>query len=125
MRKILVAAAVVLVVPTAASAQESGTTRQQMINRAAKRFSKLDADGNGQLTAAELADAMKARASASGKAFRPKAVDRMIRMDDTDGNGSITLKEFQNAAGARFDQLDSNKNGAIDAGEQSHAGGAE
>lgn len=124
MRKILVAAAVVLVVPTAASAQKLGTTRQQVIDRAAKRFSKLDADANGQLTPAELTEAMKARASASGKAFRPNAVDRMIRANDSDGDGSITLQEFQNAAGARFDQLDSNKNGVIDAGEEPHAGGA-
>jgi Ca2+-binding EF-hand superfamily protein len=124
MRKIFLATAIALVVPAAASAQKVGTTRQQVNDRAAKRFAKLDADGNGQVTSAELTTAMKARASASGKAFRPKLVNRTMKMNDADNNGSISLQEFQNAAGARFDRLDTNKNGSIDEGEQPR-GGAE
>jgi len=113
MRLVPIAAAVAVLMPAAASAQKVGTTRQQVIDRAAQRFKKLDTDGNGQITSAELA----AQAQAAGKPTRPRGVNRVMKAD-ADGDGAVSLREFQNAAGVRFDRLDTNKNDTIDEGEQ-------
>lgn len=120
MRIIHIAAVAALLIPAAASAQKVGTTRQQVIDRAAQRFKKLDTDGNGQITSAELA----AQAQAAGKPAKPRGVNRLMKAD-ADGDGAVSLQEFQNAAGARFDWLDTNKNGTIDEGEQADRRGGD
>ena len=112
MRGLLILAAPALLLPSAASAQKAGTTRDQFVTRSAAQFQKLDADHNGKLTAAELA--------AIGK---PKRAQRMMTQADADSDGMLTPDEMTTAAGAKFDKLDANHNGTIDANEAPAQGG--
>lgn len=61
-------------------------------DRAKKFFSKLDANGDGQLDASELASMVK-----NGPQGGPSAADLLKKMD-TNGDGSVSESEFAAAA---------------------------
>jgi len=123
MKKILIAAAVAAAFTSgAAMAQagmglKAGTTRDSALATAEKAFQRMDQNGDGTLDSTEVTTVLQARAAKSGKTFRPKQVTRTIGSNDGNADGAVTLEEFKAAAGARFDNADTNKNGTIDADE--------
>ena len=92
----------------------------------------LDSDGDGLITAEELAArnaALIEAADADGdgaiskeemKSHREKkrAEMRAKRNPDKNGDGVVSYAEFQDAANARFERLDKNGDGVIDEDEQ-------
>ena len=58
-------------------------------------FKSFDSNGDGQISATELGDALKALGSVT-----PDEVQRMMTEIDTDGDGFISLEEFADFADA-------------------------
>ncbi|QCE01207.1 polcalcin Ole e 3 [Vigna unguiculata] len=58
-------------------------------------FKRFDANGDGQISAAELGEALKALGSVT-----PEEVQRMMEEIDTDGDGYISHEEFTEFARA-------------------------
>lgn len=120
MKKTLIAAFCIIgVAATAASVSAKP--------RGADRFEKLDADGDGIVTAAEM-DARRADfindADANGdggvsedefRAHRQarRAERRAKKNPDTNGDGLVDRSEFLAAAEKRFDRLDKDGDGVI------------
>lgn len=79
------------------SVQESDASRDA---RSAEIFSGADADGEGSLTAEELAADMAAHAppGASGSADTSSMASDLISNADSDGDGALSLDEFKAAA---------------------------
>jgi Ca2+-binding EF-hand superfamily protein len=81
---------------------------------AAKRFARLDTNGDGQLTPDELQAARR-----HGPGRRPP-LERFKKID-TDGDGSLSLAELQavhpNMTAEQFNRLDRNSDGLIEPGE--------
>jgi len=77
----------------------------------ATQFAEADTDGNGSLTLEELT----ARAKADWAKKMGKRAKRMLKRLDGDGNGTIELAEMeQMKPGKRmFDRLDENEDGVI------------
>ena len=78
-------------------------------------FGKLDVDGDGIVTMAELED--RERAERIAKRF-----ERM----DADGDGKVTAAEFTQAGAKLFERLDENEDGFLSKGElekRRHGGG--
>lgn len=96
---------------------KAGQTRDGAIAASAKTFGRYDTNGDGSFDSAEVTAVLQARATKTGKAFKPKAAAKQIARYDTNGDGKVTLDEFKAAAGTRFDKADLNKNGTIDADE--------
>jgi Ca2+-binding EF-hand superfamily protein len=70
------------------------------------RFETLDADGNGEVTSAEI---LAARDGA-----REERARRMIERFDADGNGSVSLDEMEARASERFARIDRNDDGSLE-----------
>jgi Ca2+-binding EF-hand superfamily protein len=81
------------------------------------RFATLDADGDGRISAEEFAAARPE----GRRAGRPQADENRPRRGlarmDADGDGYVSKAEFEAARMARFNALDANGNGVIDADE--------
>lgn len=75
--------------------------------RRAEMFSRLDADGDGRITAEDLG------AVAEGR-MKDRA-SRMIARLDSDGDGAVSEDEFaaRRGSGSMFDRLDMNADGMI------------
>ena len=94
-------------------------TRAEAMAEADARFAKLDTDGDGQVTAAEMQarrSAMRDRMQARGKAPRAGGPDgaRMGRRGDVDGDGLMTKADAEARAAKRFDRMDANHDGKLD-----------
>lgn len=92
-------------------------------------FEQLDADGNGEVTKAEMQAAAKARfadADANGdgalsrdemlaaaNARAEKRVDRMMERMDANGDGKITPDERPGMPDEKFDKIDADGSGGI------------
>ncbi len=109
-------------------------TLQEFQSRGAETFARLDADGDGRLSAEELAAARRGwgrhdktgseahpRRDAEQRRARPH--DRGFARMDTDGDGFVSRAEFDDARMSRFNRLDANGNGVIDADEIAVRGG--
>jgi Ca2+-binding EF-hand superfamily protein len=100
---------------------------------AKKMFEKMDADGDGIVTAQEMSSAHKdmptarsdegasesatGTASRLGKSDRPKSSASKIKAIDTDGDGAITAAEHEAGARKMFDKMDKDHNGKLSAAE--------
>jgi len=76
-------------------------------------FARLDADRNGQLSAAEFS-----RLASPG---RVDAAPMLARMD-LNRDQSITLVEYRTATLSNFDRMDADKNGIVTPAEMKAAG---
>lgn len=93
------------------------------------RFDRLDADGNGSVTFAELqtmhAERREARTEARGEARTEegrrggrgmagrRGAGAMVRKADADKDGTVTQAEFRAAALARFAAADADNDGTV------------
>lgn len=131
------AAAVILTAGAAFAAGGSGPDGP----RGGQMWDRLDADGDGVVTLNELNESQReffAAADANGdgavskdemKAFHnsKRAAMAAERMGDANGDGAVDRKEYDAAAAARFDKLDTDKDGVISeeeitAGRRGHHG---
>lgn len=85
----------------------------------AASFASADTDGNGSLSKEELIAQIEARIDTNQSDRMANRVDRMISNLDTDGDGSISLEERQSdERSARiFDRLDKDDDGTISSEE--------
>ncbi|MGQ0565529.1 MAG: EF-hand domain-containing protein [Gemmobacter sp.] len=90
-------------------------TRAEVEAHRAARVAAVDADKDGKLSAAEI----KARAMERAAAQADAIAARMIERHDSDGDGLISVAELE--AGPKpidiFDRIDGDKDGAISAEE--------
>ncbi|MBX3594194.1 hypothetical protein [Sphingomonas sp.] len=104
-------------------------TKAEAIARADARFDRLDTNKDGQLSAEErkagMEAARKAMAARRGGElgdFVPRGGggmgERMMARVDTNGDGLISREENRAAAIARFERMDADKDGKIEAGER-------
>lgn len=89
-------------------------TRAEMEAHRKARFAEADANGDGEIARDELSAWMdKRRAEA-----RERMLDRMIGHRDIDGDGSLSLDEMAGESGTEmFARIDGDGDGAISKGE--------
>lgn len=129
---ITVLAVVVGLVATSAQAREEG--HKDGGPKLEERFSQIDADGDGQVTAQELQAQGAARfaaADANGDgaltaeemtgASQGKHKERLLKRFDTDGDGALSAAELEKVgegkmgkrAAKRFEKLDADNSGSV------------
>jgi Ca2+-binding EF-hand superfamily protein len=103
-------------------------TRQEYLDRVKRDFARMDLDGDGRITEADLPPVMRGRdvlkgnpagtgggrGAAGGMMGGGMGLGALIAAD-ANKDGIITLDEVLAAAGKRFDLMDRNKDGALDA----------
>jgi len=105
------------------------STRAEAIAQADARFAQMDTDHDGRITAGEMRayrEALHDRMVASGRDVPVpppggRKHDGMGRRMDPNGDGSVTREEFEARALKRFDRMDANHDGTIDATERANA----
>ena len=105
------------------------TTRAEAIAQAGARFAQMDTDRDGRVTAGEMRayrTAMRDRMVAKGRDVPVpppggRKQDGMGRQMDPNRDGSVTREEFEARALKRFDRMDANRDGTIDATERANA----
>ena len=105
------------------------TTRAEAIAQADARFAQMDTDRDGRVTGGEMRAyraALHDRMVASGRDVPVPPPgggkhDGMGRRMDPNGDGSVTREEFEARALKRFDRVDANHDGMIDATERANA----
>ena len=70
------------------------------------RASGADANADGKITVAELADAIERRRA-------ERRAERMIRRFDTNGDGELTMEEIENRQKKMFALMDRNDDGVL------------
>ncbi len=106
------------------------TTRAEVLDRARRDFARMDLDGDGRITDADLPPVMRGRdvlkgAGTMGGGGRGGpymggimgGLGRVIAAD-ADKDGAITLDEVLAEAGRRFDLMDRNRDGILDAADR-------
>ncbi len=104
-------------------------TRAEAIAQADARFAQMDTDHDGRVSGGEMQAyraALHDRMVASGRDVPVPAPggrkhDGMGRRMDPNGDGSVTREEFEARALKRFDRIDANHDGTIDATERANA----
>ncbi|RKE53422.1 MULTISPECIES: EF-hand domain-containing protein [unclassified Sphingomonas] len=105
------------------------STRAEAIAQADARFAQMDTDHDGRITTGEMRayrEALHDRMVASGRDVPVpppggRKHDGMGRRMDPNGDGSVTREEFEARALKRFDRMDANHDGTIDATERANA----
>ena len=105
------------------------STRAEAIAQADARFAQMDTDHDGRITTGEMRayrEALHDRMVASGRDVPVpppggRKHDGMGRRMDPNGDGSVTRDEFEARALKRFDRMDANHDGTIDATERANA----
>ncbi len=97
--------------------RDGSITRAEMIADAEARFAAMDGDRNGSVTAEErdaAREAMRAQRRGRAAGDAPRGGGYGMRGDP---DGVLTRAEAVQRAGARFDRLDTDRNGTLDAAE--------
>ncbi|MEM1236837.1 MAG: EF-hand domain-containing protein [Pseudomonadota bacterium] len=95
-------------------------TRAEMEAFAAARFAAVDIDGDGSLSAEELVAAR----SADNADRMERRINRFLERADDNGNGKLELEEMgpsEERATARFERLDTDGSGGISEAEMEAA----
>lgn len=92
-------------------------TRADYVARATKRFARMDANGDGVVTADEMTGPRRNADQDAAKADRWK--QRMMGRLDANHDGKISTEEMTTEAGTRFDTMDANHDGTLDSSERS------
>lgn len=112
-------------------------TRDEVTARLSAAFARVDADGDGKISPAEREAVREVLGGPGGPGapgmdgppppprgpegrpgMRGRVGERMAARMDKDGDGMISLDEQKARALARFDRVDTNKDGKIDAAER-------
>ena len=109
--------------------QDCVATRAEAIAQADARFAQMDTDHDGRITAGKMRayrEALHDRVVASGRdvPMPPEGGrkhDGTGRRMDPNGDGSVTREEFEARALKRFDRMDADHDGTIDATERANA----
>ncbi|MBD8618124.1 EF-hand domain-containing protein [Sphingomonas sp. CFBP 13728] len=109
--------------------QDGVATRAEAIAQADARFAQMDTDHDGRITAGEMRayrEALHDRVVASGRDVPVpppggRKHDGTGRRMDPNGDGSVTREEFEARALKRFDRMDANHDGTMDATERANA----
>lgn len=83
--------------------------RDEIKPRMAKRFAVVDANGDKNVTVAEIDAMLQKRLEARRT--------RMLELMDSNKDGSITTAEFDRVADSMFDKADTDHNGGVDLAE--------
>lgn len=126
-KMILLALGIAVALPMAASAAPHGSridfetldadgngeiTQAEMTAQAEARFAEADTNGDGNLSVEELT----ARADAKSAERMQRRIARMIENRDANGDGMLSAEEMrpdEKRAAGRFDKLDADDNGSI------------
>jgi hypothetical protein len=92
-------------------------TLDEMLERARAGFSRMDRDGDGQVTAEER-QAMRAEFGGGEGRGRGRGGGGMMGRADADGDGQVTLAEAEAQARARFARMDADKDGTVTVDER-------
>ena len=84
-------------------------TRQEAQEARAQRFGKIDADGDGTVTVAEIDKAIEKKLRRMQVRLRYKMLSRL----DSDGDGQVTKEEFDAKPMRFFDRADRNGDGQV------------
>ncbi|RIA46651.1 EF hand domain-containing protein [Hephaestia caeni] len=102
----------------------SGTiSRAEMLAAAEARFARRDANGDGQLSGDEMRAPHKHRSHRGQRGHRGghRGHGDMLKHLDTNGDGVVTRAEAEAAGATRaakhFDRIDANKDGRVDQAE--------
>ena len=114
---------------TAAREKREAEMAQRRAERQAMMFERLDTDGSGGLSQAELETAKALRAEARGDRRGPRmgrlgggeGPMRMLRRADTNNDQAISREEFDAMIEARFAKLDTDGSGTITEAEREAA----
>jgi Ca2+-binding EF-hand superfamily protein len=80
-----------------------------------ERFAGADADGDGRMTVAEIADRIE-------RARVERMARRIVERLDTDGDGALTAEEVKSSRQKLFARLDRNEDGKLVADEMPKRG---
>lgn len=98
-----------------ADADKDGTvTKDELLASVATHFKKVDANGDGKITAEERKAGRDGPRGHMGR----RGGHRMRGGPDADRDGAVTLAEQQAQAVRRFDWVDGNKDGKVDQAER-------
>ena len=81
-----------------------------MVARASTRFSKSDANGDGEISMEEMADRIQRRRD-------ERRAARMLKRMDFNGDGKVTKDEIEGRAKKRFALMDRNDDGFVEKSE--------
>lgn len=96
------------------------TTRAEMVARTEARFAAMDTDKDGKITAAERHAARQAMRAKRHRDGRRGGGGYGMR-GKPDGDGLVTRADALQRAASRFDRLDTNRDGTLDASERAAA----
>ncbi len=90
---------------------DGAVSAEEFTDPAGARFAALDANGDGQVSPAEIA----AHAETHRDRRREARAERLVERLDTDGNGSLSLEEMRRARDRRaiFERLDTDGDGSL------------
>ncbi len=94
-------------------------TQAEVTAAAASRFANADSDGNGLLSKEEILAQMQARTNGNASDRFERRIDRMISHLDANDDGSISLEEQQasDRTSRMFERLDADDSGTISQAE--------
>jgi hypothetical protein len=101
----------------ALDADGDGKLSAAEIAGAAEALKKLDKDGDGQLSPEELGEAPKPAPAPPADTPRGQGGRGMVDRFDTNGDGKLTREEFPERMRPQFERMDTNDDGVIDAEE--------
>ncbi|MEO5867086.1 MAG: EF-hand domain-containing protein [Sphingomonas sp.] len=93
-------------------------SRVEAMTEADARFARMDANGDGKLCGDENMRHGRHEAPPADGTMPPPTPARGTAKADTDGDGCVSRDEFRAGAMRRFERLDTNHDGFIDAAER-------